>query len=126
MTDDEHDTATDAKRLVCQQCDKRFTRPENLARHMKTRELPSVTNMLSALTQAGKSKTTQCRSTSATYVDDNSPEVIYEGNMRCSTGETRLQELHQQQGVCKLLRASRLPGSSCHQTTEPRYRMGFP
>lgn len=44
MPDDEHVIASDAARLVCQQCDKRFTRPENLARHMKTRELPSRTN----------------------------------------------------------------------------------
>lgn len=46
MTDNKHGTAPEARRLVCQQCDKRFTRPENLARHMKTRELQSRTGML--------------------------------------------------------------------------------
>ena len=46
MPVDGHGSAFETERLECQQCDKRFTRPENLARHMKTRELPSKTSML--------------------------------------------------------------------------------
>lgn len=37
MPDDDGASAS-PRLLACQQCKKRFTRPENLARHMKTRE----------------------------------------------------------------------------------------
>jgi len=35
---DEDGAAASSRILACQQCSKRFTRPENLARHLKTRE----------------------------------------------------------------------------------------
>ncbi|KAF1926888.1 uncharacterized protein M421DRAFT_186307 [Didymella exigua CBS 183.55] len=50
----DEDIANNAKALACQQCEKRFTRPENLARHMKTRESCPVSSTSHNLREAGK------------------------------------------------------------------------
>lgn len=38
MSGESSRATVDVGLLACEQCDKRFTRPENLTRHMKTRE----------------------------------------------------------------------------------------